>query len=134
MGKIKEIFNYNNIGQKIKSLTKWSCWITILLIWIAAPIAFIALVSDEWTAYFCWIPILAAIVGPVVVWVGSWAIYAFGEMVQGISNIDDNTFSGDKKSAVQRDSEKKKIEKLEQLRAKGLITEEEYKKTLEQIR
>ena len=47
IGKISEIFNFDNIGGKIKNLAKWSCWITILLIWVAAPIAFIVLVSDE---------------------------------------------------------------------------------------
>ena len=81
MGKISEIFNFDNIGQKIKSLTKWSCWITILLIWIAAPIAFIVLVADNWTAELCWIPLVSAIVGPVIVWLSSWTMYAFGELV-----------------------------------------------------
>ena len=82
MGKISEIFNFDDIGSKIKNLAKWSCWITILLIWIAAPISFIVLVSDEWTAEFCWIPLVGAIVGPVLVWVESWVLYAFGEFVE----------------------------------------------------
>lgn len=133
MGKISEIFNFDNIGEKIKSLTKWSCWITILLIWIAAPIAFIVLVSDDWTVNLCWIPIVSAIVGPIIVWIGSWTMYAFGEIVQGISNIDNNTLTGDKKSSVQRNSENKKISKLEELRAKGLITEDEYNSAVNQI-
>lgn len=81
MGKISEWFNFDNIGQKIKNLTKWSCWITILLVWIAAPIAFIVLVADDWTAYLCWIPLVAAIVIPFIIWVGSWAMYAFGQLV-----------------------------------------------------
>ena len=82
MGKISEIFNFDDIGKKIKNLAKWSCWITILLIWIAAPIAFIALVADDWTAELCWIPLVSAIAGPVFVWIGSWAMYAFGEFVE----------------------------------------------------
>ena len=90
MGKISEIFNFDNIGQKIKSLTKWSCWITILLIWIAAPIAFIVLVADDWTAYLCWIPLVAAIVGPIIVWIGSWTMYAFGELVDNSTHKQNN--------------------------------------------
>ena len=133
MGKISEIFNFDNVGEKIKSLTKWSCWITVLLIWIAAPFAFIVLVVDDWTADLCWIPLVAAVVGPIIVWIGSWTMYAFGEMVQGISNIDNNTLKGDKKSSVQRNSENKKISKLEELRAKGLITEDEYNSAVNQI-
>ena len=89
MGKISEIFNFDNIGGKIKNLAKWSCWITILLIWIAAPIAFIALVADDWTAELCWIPLVGAIVGPALVWVESWVLYAFGEFVEDIHAIRD---------------------------------------------
>ena len=82
MGKISEIFNFDNIGGKIKNFAKWSCWITILLIWIAAPISFIVLVSDDWTAHLCWIPLVSAIVDPVLVWIGSWSMYALGEFVE----------------------------------------------------
>ncbi len=81
MGKISEIFNFDNIGGKIKNLTKWSCWITILIIWIVAPITYIVLVADDW-AELCWIPVVSAIVGPIFVWIGSWAMYAFGEFVE----------------------------------------------------
>jgi hypothetical protein len=91
MGKISEIFNFDNIGGKIKNLAKWSCWITILLIWIAAPIAFIALVADDYTAELCWIPLVGAIVGPIFVWIGSWAMYAFGEFVERTCDNEDNT-------------------------------------------
>ena len=84
MGKISEIFNFDNIGGKIKNLAKWSCWITILLIWVAAPIAFIVLVSDDWTAELCWIPLVGAIIAPIFVWIGSWVMYAFGEFVEDI--------------------------------------------------
>ena len=82
MATIKQIFNFDDVGGKIKNLAKWSCWITILLIWIAAPITFIALVVDEWTVEFCWIPLVSAVVGPIFIWIGSWAIYAFGEFVE----------------------------------------------------
>lgn len=84
MSFLKNTFNFDNIGTKMKKLAKWSCWITILLIWIAAPIAFIALVSDEWTAELCWIPLVSAIVAPFIIWIGSWAMYAFGEFVEDI--------------------------------------------------
>lgn len=84
MGKISEIFNFDNIGGKIKSLAKWSCWITILLIWIAAPILFFVFISDRHTEEFCWIPLVSAVVGPAFIWVGSWTLYAFGEFVEDI--------------------------------------------------
>ena len=89
MGKISEFFNFDNIGSKIKNLAKYSCWITILLIWIAALISFIVLVSDSWTAYLWWIPLVSAVVGPFLVWIGSWAMYAFGEFVEDIHAMRD---------------------------------------------
>lgn len=87
MNKIKEIFNFDNVGGKIKSLAKWYCWISVLLVWIIAPIAFIGLVSDGDTVYFCWIPIVAAVVIPFLVWIESWFLYAFGEFVEDVHAI-----------------------------------------------
>ena len=110
MGKISEIFNFDNIGRKIKNLAKWSCWITILLIWIAAPIAFIALVADDWTAELCWIPLVGAIVGPVLVWVESWVLYAFGEFVEDIHAIRDKEGTTKEVNAKRKAEEKIKRE------------------------
>ena len=106
MGKISEIFNFDNIGGKIKNLAKWSCWITILLIWIAAPISFIVLVSDDWTAELCWIPLVGAIVGPIFVWLGSWAMYAFGEFVEDTHAIRNKYYLTEEDKAKQKAAEK----------------------------
>jgi hypothetical protein len=81
-----------------------------LLIWIAAPIAFIVLVSDEWTAEFCWIPPVGAIVGPVLVWVESWVIYAFGEFVEDIHAIRDKEGTTKEVNAKRKAEEKIKRE------------------------
>ena len=83
MEKIKKIFNFDNIGEKIKNFTKWYCWITILLTWIFSGIYFISLISDG-LEKLCWIPILTAAVGPFAVWISSWTMYAFGEFVEDI--------------------------------------------------
>ena len=106
-------FNFDNIGGKIKALAKWSCWITILLIWIAAPIAFIALIADDWTADLCWIPLVSAIVGPIFVWIGSWATYAFGEFVEDTHAIR-NKEGTTKEVATKRDAEAKAKRKAEE--------------------
>ena len=87
MGNLSEFFNFENIGNKIKNYAKWYCWVTILLIWISTPITFVILVSDNWTKHLAWIPFLVAIVGPIVVWIGSWGMYAFGEYVEDIHAI-----------------------------------------------
>lgn len=109
MGKISEIFNFDNIGGKIKNLAKWSCWVTILLIWIAAPITFIVLVADDWTAYLCWIPLVGAIVGPFFVWINSWAMYAFGELVEDVHAMRNN----EKNSTIEKNTENIALEAQE---------------------
>ena len=110
MGKISEIFNFDDIGGKIKNLAKWSCWITILLIWITAPISFIVLASADWSAEHCWIPLVGAIVGPIFVWYGSWAMYAFGEFVEDTHAIRNKYYPTEEEKA-QREAEKEQLSK-----------------------
>ena len=65
MAKLSEVFNFDDIGKKIKEFTKWYCWITIVLIWVGAVVALFVL-----TAYYSelwFVPLVAAIVGPFVV-------------------------------------------------------------------
>ena len=81
-----------------------------MLTWIAALIAFIVLVSDEWTAEFCWIPLVGAIVAPVLVWVESWMLYAFGEFVEDIHAIRDKEGTTKEVNAKRKAEEKIKRE------------------------
>ena len=90
MQKIFDFFNFENVGGKIKTLAKWSCWITIVLIWISAPITFLVLLADD-AAEYCWIPIIGAFFCSVSVWVGSWTLYAFGEFVENTQRMCENT-------------------------------------------
>lgn len=85
MGKLSEWFNFDNIGTKIKNFAKWGCWIGIILVWVTALITFIVLTS--WGP-ICLIPLIAAIILPFIIWVSSWSLYAFGELVE--KSIDTN--------------------------------------------
>ncbi len=131
MHKISEIFNFDNIGGKIKNLAKFSCWATILLMWIAAPIVFIVLLMDEWTAYLCWIPLVSAIAGPIPVWIGSWAIYAFGELVEDVHAMrnkegtteEEKAKCEEKEKARQEAKRKKASAKSEKHMQQGIIYE-----------
>ena len=77
-----KLFNFDNIGGKIKSFAELSCWITILLIWVSSLSIFIILLENKRTIEYCWIPIVSAVVGPLFIWICSWVIYAFGELVE----------------------------------------------------
>ena len=91
MGKISEIFNFENIGGKIKNLAKWSCWITILLTWVGATICFFILLFTKGTFFVAFLVPIAAILYSLLIWVGSWATYAFGEYVENIQAIRSQT-------------------------------------------
>lgn len=84
MNKIQEIFNFHNIGSKIKNLVKWFCWITILLLWIATPILIIAAIASDGDSAAIAIVLfpVAALVASAVVWVSCWVMYALGEFVE----------------------------------------------------
>lgn len=90
MRKISEIFNFDDIGGKIKNYAQWSCWITIMLIWIAAPIICIILAIDY--IELCWIPLVGAVVCPLLVWIGSWLLYALGEFVEDTHAIRNRNY------------------------------------------
>lgn len=76
---------YNNIGSKIKSLAKW----TFIIESIATIITGISLfvVDDD----FILLGILAIIGGPMISWVSSCFLYAFGELVEKVSDNEENT-------------------------------------------
>ena len=82
MGWISDIFNYDNIGGKIKKVAKWYCWIVILLIWICTPVFIFILGRESNLEEYWWIPCVGAIFGPVVIWISSWPVYAFGQFVE----------------------------------------------------
>lgn len=111
MGFISEIFNFDNIGEKIKKLAKWLCWVNILLIWIASAISFFLFLDAE--PVMCVLSVITAIVAPVFVWIGSWLMYAFGELVEDTHAIR-NKEGTTREVAARRIAEEKAIQKQSQ--------------------
>ena len=114
MRTISDIFNFDNIGAKIKSLAKWSCWISILLIWIAAPIFLILLASQKWSAGLWWIPVVGAILGPIFIWIGSWVMYAFGQFVEDTHAVRNKYYPAAEEKAKLKAEETEKQKAAEQ--------------------
>ena len=70
------MFNYENIGNKIKGLAQ----MTFVVEAIAAVIIGIALMAtDEDLILY---GLLVLIVGPIIAWVSSWLLYGFGQLVE----------------------------------------------------
>lgn len=130
---ISTIFNFENIGKKLKSFAKWACWINIGIVWCSAPIALIALISDRYLAPYWWIPVIAAIVVPIIIWISSWLIYAFGELVDTTSDIRHYIQNGKQKSTSRAKIDSDRIDKIDELHSLGLITEEEYQQAIQNI-
>ena len=70
------MFNYENIGNKIKGLAQMAFVVEA----IAAVITGIALMaSDEDLILY---GLLVLIAGPIIAWVSSWLLYGFGELIE----------------------------------------------------
>ena len=69
---------YEDIGGKIKNLAKW---IFIVEAIGAIITGLVFLFTDE---DFILYGLLIMILGPIVAWVGSWILYAFGELVEDV--------------------------------------------------
>lgn len=133
--KFQRFFNFENIGTKIKNFTKWYCWVSIVLIWISAAIIFLAGCTDDDLAVML-IPLAlgCAAIMPFVIWVSCWVMYAFGELIEKAVSIDRKIANGNGeiKSETQIKIDNERVAKLENLRANGFITEEEYQQALQQ--
>lgn len=94
MEKFKEIFNFDNIGGKIKNLVKWSCWVSIVVLTLAALITAIVFLSKGYDGYTTigLIVLAAAIILPFIIWISSWFMYAFGELVERAISIDSRLY------------------------------------------
>ena len=72
---------YDDIGAKIKN---WAKWIFIIEA-ISAIIGGIVLMAND----AAFIGFIALIGGPLVAWVSSWLLYAFGQLVEDVHAIRD---------------------------------------------
>ena len=115
---------YDNIGKKIKVLAK-AVFIVEAICAIIGGI--ITLITDEDLILF---GILLLFLGPLVAWVSSWLLYGFGELIDKVGDIELNTH-GMAKNSAQPKLSAERIDTLNRLLSKGLITEEEYQKTIQ---
>ena len=126
---------FENVGKKIKDIAK----ILFVLETIGAVVCAIVFICiDEELALF-------ALCLPVVVvfaWIFSLLLYCYGDMAEKLEKIEQNTreyeFVSDEiiskaQAKINADEERnkariksKRIRTLEDLRSRGLITEEEY--------
>lgn len=120
------MFNYDKIGGKIKGLARG----TFIVETIATVITGLLLFVNGITAGeggFAILGLLSAVCGPLIAWVSTWILYGFGELIDKICDIERNTRLDKVKSKAQSKLDTNRIERIENLRSQGLITEEEYR-------
>ena len=79
------MFNYENIGGKIKGLARAAFIVEA----IAAVISgLVMMVEDDDMIPFA---LLVMVVGPIVAWVGSWLLYGFGQLIENSDTLVKNT-------------------------------------------
>lgn len=79
---IKKIFNFDNIGNKIKTFSTWWCWIQICLILVISPIMFIVSLIIPNLRPMWWVWIILLLFGPLLTWVNSWFLYSVGNFIE----------------------------------------------------
>ena len=121
-------FNFHNIGAKIKNFTKWYCWITIVLVWIASAILFIVGITQSYNQAV-WIvsALIAAVVAPFLIWISCWLMYAIGEAVDRLCRIESTVNGG---ASSEEKANREREAKIRSLYDQGSITEEEYRQAL----
>lgn len=113
---------YDNIGGKIKKLA------TVIFAVLAVITIIVGGVIGMNGADFLGMAVMVA--GPILAWISSFVLYGFGELVDKTSEIARNIGDNAGKSETQTKIDSERKNELENLRAQGLITEEEYKEAV----
>ena len=149
-------FLFRNIGKKIKLVTVICFWIfvalTILSFAFLLAGSLIQLLIDMGNMFFDPFEYIvtvglgligsavAVVLSWLLVWISLLPFYGFGELIDKAAGIEENTrgtspvvaaaVAEAPMSATQAKTVSDRVEKLEQLRTQGLITEEEYLQAL----
>lgn len=78
---------YTDIGKKIKGWAK-TIFIVEAIMFVIGAIIMLFTAEDGWVFFAA---IMTAIVGPIIAWVSSWILYAFGELVDKTVANERNT-------------------------------------------
>lgn len=78
---------YVDIGKKIKNWAKW-IFIVEAIACIISAIGMCIAAEESWMVFA---GVLTMVIGPLVAWVSSWILYAFGELVDKTVANEENT-------------------------------------------
>ena len=123
---------YDKIGKKIKALTKV---LSIILIVISVIFGIVSFCLSGENGIFLIYGFTFLIFMPIFIWIGSFTLYGFGELVDKVCDIE-SRLSGsnlstpsENKGTLGKEESARKSE-LKKLRDQGLLSEEEYNEFL----
>ncbi len=103
---------YSNIGGKIKALAVICAGLEALACFVVGVI----LITMEMSG----IGLALMLVGPCFAWISSFFLYGFGEIIDKVCDIEENTRNGQSKTKIKEISEKAEKEAAEAAREKAL--------------
>ena len=122
---------FDNVGSKIKAFASFFCWGGI----IASIIGGIILIGLDEDLIFAGIAVI--VIGSLLSWVSSFVLYGFGELVVNSAIIAGKegkiVVGGQSGNTVAPQNKSEKITALNNLKARGLISEEEYSRKLAEL-
>ena len=113
---------YNNIGGKIKGLTK-----VIAVMGALAPIVIgLGLMFSDENLFLVGLLVIA--VGCLISWISSWLLYGFGDLIENTALIARNTQAMYMNEYANQNANRQS--ELYRLYSTGAITAEEYQKAM----
>ncbi len=78
---------YNNIGKKIKNLTKFIVGCGALLTFIGGIVLWGNLYASYYTVDYAFVGLIIAVGGPIIFWISGFFIYGYGELIDQTQQI-----------------------------------------------
>lgn len=83
---------YKNIGGKIKTLSKAVCWLGIIASVVFGVITIVsAVINGEEIIVPIVMGVVYIVIGSIASWIASFFTYGFGEIIDKLSEIANNT-------------------------------------------
>lgn len=111
---------YEQIGEKIKALASTLAAIGSIISFFGG-IVLITIDEDN-----VLLGIFVIVIGSLLSWVSSWLLYGFGELIDKVCSIEKSMHTKNRVFETESMNSSKRLDKIETLRAEGLITNEEY--------
>lgn len=128
---------FENIGSKIKGLASFMCWIGIGVS-VMGGIILLAYSGEAWyNEEICILLGFATMIGgSLLSWLSSFVLYGFGELIENSAIIAGKTekrITAQSNGVAAFTEKDRRISNLNDLKARGLITADEYNKKLEDL-